>query len=285
MLDQAQQDPSQVYTMCQQINPTQLQRVVRFSINPSGSMQGSNSYSGKPSSIGLARYYEITLGVEGVPDKDTGYLVGIQEIDEIVRSHLIPIIADRCNVAPETEPATMLPELWAKAQSQTRHTLTRLRWTISPYYWVEMTDPKQHAVLFRQRFDFAAAHRLHTSTMSDEQNRAFFGKCNNPSGHGHNYQLEPCVRAPIETLKTVNVQLDLQNAVNQTLIEKLDHKFLNTDCDWFNQDIGGVIPSVENIARVSYEQLAPVLARLGNGIELVSIQAWETEKTSAIYPG
>ncbi len=32
---------------------------------------------------------------------------------------------------------------------------------------------------------FYAAHRLHTAMLSDAENRRLYGKCNNPSGHGH----------------------------------------------------------------------------------------------------
>ncbi len=141
-----------------------------------------------------------------------------------------------------------------------------------------------NSVLTRERFEFAAAHRLHTDSMSDTQNAQFFGKCNNPNGHGHNYQIEPCVRIPIDLLKSKSYQHEIQSVVNAVLIEPLDHKFLNTDCPWFDQSANGVIPSIENIARVCYEQLAPEIAQLAKGIELVSMTAWETEKTSSIYP-
>jgi len=36
---------------------------------------------------------------------------------------------------------------------------------------------------------FNAAHRLHVKAWSDEKNAAFFGVCNNPHYHGHNYAL------------------------------------------------------------------------------------------------
>ena len=39
-----------------------------------------------------------------------------------------------------------------------------------------------------RRYRFSASHRLHNEQMSDEENRATFGKCNNPHGHGHNYR-------------------------------------------------------------------------------------------------
>ena len=267
-------------------HPQLLQRTVRFSVNPDGSTRGSNSYAGKPANAGLGRYYEITLGVRGIPDPDTGYLVGIHDLDAVVREKLLPAIATRCQQDPATEPGAMLPELWEIAQSGVGHRLERVVWALSPYDQVEMNTATHdtRSVLMRQRFEFAAAHRLHTPTLSDEQNAEFFGKCNNPHGHGHNYRIEPCVSAPVDSLEKLNIRVQTQQLVNTVLLDVLDHKFLNIECDWFNQDKGGVIPSVENIARVCYEQLAPAIAALGHGVTLANMTAWETDKTSSVYP-
>lgn len=267
--------------------PTRLQRTARFSINPDGSTQGQNNFAGTPAVSGLARFYEMTLGVRGLPDGDTGYLIGIQDLDRIVRDHLVPIIARACRDEPTTDPGSLLPELWEAAAEQSPHPLSMIHWHLSPYYGVEMTAETRKAerVQIAQQFEFAAAHRLHTPKLSDEQNEQFFGKCNNPSGHGHNYRIAPTISIPVDQLKGMNAQLAIQDCVNRTLLDHLDHKFLNTDCAWFDQSRGGVIPSVEHIARVSYEQLAPKIESLGHGMRLIRLQAWETEKTSAIYPG
>jgi len=272
--------------MSQMPKPIQLSRTTRFSINPDGSMQGDNSFAAKPSPSGLARHYEIMLASTGIPDPTTGYLISIQQLDAVVRGPLLDEISSQCRADPCVEPATMLPKLWTLAASNIKAELSLLRWSLSPYYCVEMNaDCNEHnAVLIRQRFDFAAAHRLHAPDLSDEQNAQLFGKCNNPSGHGHNYQIEPCVRIDCAGLEQINAQLAIEDAVNRILLEQLDHKFLNVDCDWFNQEKGGFIPSVENIARVCFEQLAPGIESLGHGAKLVSMRAWETEKTSALYP-
>lgn len=265
-----------------------LQRTVRFSINPDGSTLGENSYAGKPNFSGFGRYYEIQLAVKGQPDPKTGYLISIQEIDSIVRDQFLPIIATQITADPCAHPAALLPKLWNTAANLIEHQLHAIRWHLTPYLSLEMTSTTHtkpsNAVLVRQRFDFAAAHRLHAPTMSDAQNAEFFGKCNNLHGHGHNYQLEPCIRIPVKLLESKDYQLEIQQAVNSALLEHLDHKFLNIDCPWFDQNKGGVIPSVENIARICYEQLAPAIAKIAQGIELVSMTAWETEKTSSIYP-
>jgi 6-pyruvoyltetrahydropterin/6-carboxytetrahydropterin synthase len=263
-----------------------LRRSVRFSINPDGSTDGENSFAGKPSMSGLGRYYEIQLEICGIPDPQTGYLVGIKEIDEIVRNHLAPIISSQIAQDPKVHPGMLLETLWNTCSSKTVHGLHSILWNLTPYYSVEMTANTQAltSILSRQRFEFAAAHRLHSPSMTNEENARFFGKCNNQSGHGHNYKIEPCVRIPISMLVSKNFQLEIQHEVNSILIEQLDHKYLNTDCSWFDQSAGGVIPSVENIARVCFEQLAPSIAELAPGVELISMTAWETEKTSSIYP-
>jgi 6-pyruvoyltetrahydropterin/6-carboxytetrahydropterin synthase len=263
-----------------------LQRTVRFSINPASNSVGDNSFASKPTISWFGRYYEITLAIKGYPDPQTGYLISIHAIDTIVRDHLVPLIAEQISNDPSAHPATLMPALWANASAQTKHELRSIRWNLTPYESIEMTNAieSSHAVLVRQRFEFAAAHRLHAPSMSDEENAAFFGKCNNPNGHGHNYQLEPCVRVPIGLLESSSFAFKIEHAVSSILLEELDHKFLNTDCPWFDQSAGGVIPSIEHIARVCYEQLAPAISKLGDGVELVTMTAWETEKTASIYP-
>lgn len=44
-----------------------------------------------------------------------------------------------------------------------------------------------------RRLRFNAAHRVHNPALSDAENAALFGKCNNPNWHGHNYTLEVSV--------------------------------------------------------------------------------------------
>lgn len=40
-------------------------------------------------------------------------------------------------------------------------------------------------VRLTRRYRFSASHRLHSEQLSVEENRAVYGKCNNPYGHGH----------------------------------------------------------------------------------------------------
>ncbi len=55
-------------------------------------------------------------------------------------------------------------------------------------------------VYITRRESFSAAHRLHSSQLTDEENRDLFGKCNHVHGHGHNYRLEATVRGPVSPI-------------------------------------------------------------------------------------
>jgi 6-pyruvoyltetrahydropterin/6-carboxytetrahydropterin synthase len=46
-------------------------------------------------------------------------------------------------------------------------------------------------------YRFSAAHRLHSPRFSAAENARLYGRCNNPSGHGHTYRLQVTIRGPI----------------------------------------------------------------------------------------
>src|SRR5215472_16013063 len=52
---------------------------------------------------------------------------------------------------------------------------------------------KDNTILLGLRVPFYAAHRLHTATFSDAENMRLYGKCNNPTGHGHGYLTETTI--------------------------------------------------------------------------------------------
>ncbi|MCA9303360.1 MAG: 6-carboxytetrahydropterin synthase [Phycisphaerales bacterium] len=259
-----------------------LHRTVRFSINPDHNQTGTNGYNARPSMSGLGRYYELTLSCSGNPDPQTGYLVDIHTLDRVARDHLIPVIARVCDTSPEIEPASLMPELWERAKANLAQPLTAITFALTPATTLTMnTDTSTDAVILRQRYEFSASHRLHTDHLDAETNRRVFGKCNNPNGHGHNYRVEPAIMIPIGEHPQPST---IDAAVEETIINQLDHKHLNADCPAFDQALGGVMPSVENIARFCFEQLHPRIRTLTEGATLLGVTVWETDRTSCTYP-
>ena len=134
------------------------------------------------------------------------------------------------------------------------------------------------SVVVTQRFEFAASHRLHCAGLPDEENRRIFGKCNNPAGHGHNYRLEVEVRVPLADAPTLRAT-DVERIARECVVDRLDHRHLNSDVEAFRARN----PSVEAIAATCFEWLEAPMASAGG--TLLRVRLWETEKTSAIYPG
>jgi len=272
-----------------------LSRTVRFSVNPGASTPGAaipgagashgpvrNGYAAWPAMRGLGRHYELDVVCRGEADPQTGYFVNIKEIDQAARRAALPLIERACAESPATEPGALMPGIVRALGSELVGRLERVRWRLSPTYSVEMESDDMTSVTLRQRFEFAAAHRLHVPAMSDEENRACFGKCNNPSGHGHNYRVEPAVRVPLRDGAPAFGLDDLERLTDEAIIERFDHTHLNTDTREFAVD-GGLNPSVEHIAKVCFDLLAPRVKEAG--AELASVTVWETEKTSCTYPG
>ena len=80
-----------------------------------------------------------------------------------------------------------------------------------------------------RRYHFSASHRLHVDALSEEENRATFGKCNNPFGHGHNYVLEVTLSAPVDPVTGMVVNLsDLDLFAHREVLDLFDHANLNT---------------------------------------------------------
>ncbi|MEO1585184.1 MAG: 6-carboxytetrahydropterin synthase, partial [Planctomycetota bacterium] len=155
-----------------------------------------------------------------------------------------------------------------------------VRWHRTPTLSLEHHMSAPDAVVLRQRFDFAAAHRLHAPELSAEENERIFGKCNNPSGHGHNYVVEPAVSVGISDGATGFGLRDLEELCINLVIDRFDHTHLNIDTEEFGPD--GVMPSVENIARVIHRLLDTPIADRGARLDAVTV--WETDRTCCTYP-
>ena len=171
------------------------------------------------------------------------------------------------------------PLLSAEKQTMTSPASANAADSASPITGEKPPRPATPRVILRETFEFAASHRLHLSHRSDGENRALFGKCNNPNGHGHNYRIAVSVEVPAEQSADARPGFtELERIVESEIMARFDHKHLNLDCPEFAM----TNPSVENIARISFEVLAEPFAAAGG--RLRDVEVWETEKTSCRYP-
>lgn len=256
-----------------------LTRTIRFAVGHDGTTvpdEIDNSYAGAPAMFGLGAHYELDITCAGEADPVTGYFLNIKAIDRAGRDAAIPMIAAAFR-QPDAQPAPTLKTV-VSAIAASLPSLAAVRWRLTPTYSIEMERADMTAVLMRQSFEFAAAHRLHAPELSEEENVRIFGKCHNAAGHGHNYRVEPCVRVEVDASASRFTLRDLERITRETLIDHLDHKHLNKDVPEFAR----LNPSVENIAKVCFERLArPIEAA---GAQLRHVTVWETEKTSCVYP-
>ena len=125
---------------------------------------------------------------------------------------------------------------------------------------------------------FNAAHRLHNPAWTNEQNQQYFGLCNNPNYHGHNYEL--IVKLTGEVNPETGYVYDLKklsDLISSEIIARFDHKNLNLDTEEFKN----LNPTAENIAIVSWNLLR---AKLETQFAL-SITLYETERNFVQYDG
>ena len=101
---------------------------------------------------------------------------------------------------------------------------------------------------FGRRYMLSASHRLHSQALSAEENRAMYGKCNHPHGHGHNYVIEVLVCGPVNPATGMVVDLvALDEVVRTRVLNRFDHTNLNLDDLFVNR-----VPTTENLCRVVF---------------------------------
>ena len=133
-------------------------------------------------------------------------------------------------------------------------------------------------IFITRKIEFSAGHRLFNPNFSDEQNKATFGLCNNPNGHGHNYVLEVTLSGEVcnDTGMVFDLK-ELKKLIQREIIDKVDHKNLNVDVDYLK----GIIPTAENLAIKFWEILEPKITKG----RLYEIKLYESERNYVVYRG
>jgi len=156
-----------------------------------------------------------------------------------------------------------LAEVFRQFQNrwQSSEPLVSLTLRISDQLSFTLIPENEDMLQLTQQFEFSAAHRLHCDSMTDQENKDTFGKCNNPNGHGHNYVFD------------VTVEQGTDDAVDLEKLQQLVKSFQNVN------------PSVENISVVVFDWIKQCLTETKFNANLIAVKVFETPKTWAEYRG
>ena len=269
-----------------------LGRAVRFSVNPflPEDTDGFNSFASKPAGEGLSIFFELSVEVVGEVEPTTGFIINVTDIDKSVRKSVVPIFAQRIRTDFRQNKhigfldlVELLKSSWGQLSSGFgKVRLSNLCLKLNPFRKVAISsrcltaDSKDlEMVYFSEKFEFAATHKLWNDSFSEQRNLEVFGKCANPTGHGHNYIVEVTIKVPANG--DGFYVGDFEKIVDNELIKVVDHKNLNADVTVFSK----TNPTVENIAVFAWNKLVD---KFGKAL-LYCVTVWETDKTYSSYYG
>ncbi len=263
-----------------------LARSVRFCLTRDSEAARGNSWAGAPQVDAMTPWVTLTATVIGRVKPETGYLCNVKTLDDILREYAVPIVVRYHHERPDAPLSGVMLLIrdaliehgppagaWSKV---TLHATPYLSCTaqigITP-----MTKEELAMVQMTYSFEFSAAHRLYCSDRSESENERIFGRCANANGHGHNYVVEVTVCGCPDAETGAIVPLpEFERIVNETVIDRFDHKHLNLDCPEF----ATLNPTVENITRVIHDRLDGAFSPAS----LAKVRVYETPKTYAEYP-
>jgi 6-pyruvoyltetrahydropterin/6-carboxytetrahydropterin synthase len=144
--------------------------------------------------------------------------------------------------------------------------LNRIRLHERHDFFAEVWDDE--SVFLGLRKPFYAAHRLHAASLSDAENLALYGKCNNPLGHGHRYLVEATIGGELDTRSGTLYDFLAFNEGLGSALEPWQNRHLDLETGEFEQ-----MPSTgENIVRALWP-------KVDAGVEhrLARLRIWETQ--------
>lgn len=196
--------------------------------------------------------YQLRLVLRGPLDETTGMIAPHAEVarvlselhDRLDHRHLNVSLAEMASQPMTTEclarfifdrTARLLP-------------VTRVRLHETPEFFAEYNGSRAALGLARS---FSAAHCLRRNDLSDALNRRLFGKCSNPSGHGHRYLVEATISGAIDERTGTLARLDTFEAALAGVLDPWDQRHLDRDIEAF----GSALSTGENIVRLLWPAL------------------------------
>ena len=218
---------------------------------------------------GHGHHYHLRATLSGGVDDESGMIIDPSDARRALKS--LYMLLDHRNLThdvPELDEYPLTTESLASFSLQwlrNRMPVTRLRLWENPYFYAECHETGW--VVMGTRTTFRAAHRLHSPSLTDEANLAIYGKCNNPSGHGHEYIVEAAVDGHLDETSGTLFPLEDLLAGTTRAVEPWHLKHLDKDTDDFTDR-----PSTaENIVHVLWPRLEDAIGRSPYRLRL-----WET---------
>jgi 6-pyruvoyltetrahydropterin/6-carboxytetrahydropterin synthase len=232
------------------------------------------------SPYGHGHNYTLDVTIKGQPDPTTGMIMNMVDLKAIVNDVLEEFDHRHLNedtpyfkqLIPTTE--NIVRVLWRLISPRLPEgaALARLRLYEMSDLWAEYDGADEAS--FSRSYVFSAAHRLHALALSDEENRALYGKCNNPNGHGHNYTLDVTVSGAVDGETGMVIDLVELDRTVRSVLDTLDHKHLDREIASFAEQTS----TAENIVVYLWGELAPHLEG-----RLAHLKLWETKNNVFEY--
>nr|WP_309694131.1 6-carboxytetrahydropterin synthase [Armatimonas sp.] len=221
---------------------------------------------------GHGHNYDVEVTVIGELDESSGMVVNITDVDRALKRALKPLrdkhltyeVPHFATHPPTTENiALFLADAFSREFVDPAARLSKITVWETPTLSATLDFQESDTMVALTRsIDFAAAHRLHAPGLSESENLAIFGKCNNPKGHGHNYGVEITVIGEPDPATGMIVDLLALDAVlEREIMARYDHKHLNDD----TEDFRAANPTSENLTLAIWRHLVnkiPAPARL-----------------------
>jgi 6-pyruvoyltetrahydropterin/6-carboxytetrahydropterin synthase len=217
--------------------------------------------------------HNYTLHVSMLGELDEyGMVLNLSEVKHVIKQEVTApldyaFLNDAWDEFRETLPTTenIARVIWNKLSPHLP--IVNIRLYEHPQLWADYQGKDMEAFLTVSTH-FSAAHRLARTDLSFEENSTIYGKCARPNGHGHNYHLDVMVKGQIDPRTGMSIDLGkLQAAINECVVEPMDHTFLNKDISYFEK----VVPTAENIAFYICQVLEPRVRELGAELHKVKL--------------
>jgi 6-pyruvoyltetrahydropterin/6-carboxytetrahydropterin synthase len=261
-----------------------LSRQIRFSLNPFSDRQtqGFNSYASKPCGNGLSIYFSLWVDLASELDRDTGFVVNVSQIDEMVRRQVVALFEKTIyETFQDRQTPTLislvnlLKQSWVTIRDSFQpKVVTQVSLELDPFRRITIQSDEAMMFIFSEKFEFSAMHQLWNNKFDEAKNCEVFGKCANPAGHGHNYILEVSVEKATES-QYDEWHSEFEKGVKEHFLDLVDHKNLNVDVAEFKL----LNPTVENLSFLAWQKLEKKL----KNAKLHKVIVWENDRTYCSY--